>query len=106
MSTETTKGTEPKAFKGQFGLIAPEAETHTCEGQCGQELPRKKFPTTTGPDRRTGECRNCRNERQGREEKALARAAEAAKAEAEATAKRESAKAKRAATRAAKAKAS
>ena len=84
-------------FKGQFSLIPAGAATHVCEGECGEELDRRSFPTTTGPERRTGECRSCRDTRQGRAEKA----AEKASAAAEAAAK----KAQQKADRAAKAKA-
>ena len=79
-----------RPFRGTFALLPPEATRWQCEGQCGRTLPRAKFPTTargmhplvgrvvSAPERRTAECRECRNERQGREERALERAAAAA----------------------------
>ena len=108
-----------RPFRGTFALLPPEATRWQCEGQCGRTLPRAKFPTTargmhplvgrvvSAPERRTAECRECRNERQGREERALERAAaaaaEAAAAEAKRAARREASK-RAAATRAARSK--
>ena len=88
----------PAGFRGSFPLLPAAAATAVCLGtpgpwgsegwhEPGAELERKAFPTTTrgwhpgegrvvsAPERRTAECRGCRNWRQGRAE----RAAEAAR---------------------------
>jgi hypothetical protein len=98
---------EQKPFRGQFSLVPSTAEFASCEGSgvgCvarygrSTRLPLTAFPTTT-PGRRTSECRECRNLRQGRAEREQARreaerAEQAAKA-AKAEARRAKAKARR-----------
>lgn len=59
----TTKAGERGATgrRRTFGRFV--ADTHTCEGACGQELAAKAFPTTSQPGVRVGECRKCRDAR-------------------------------------------
>lgn len=84
---EQASQAEREAFRGTFALIPATATEWACEGACGEVKALKSFPTTTAhggleaTQRRTSECRACRNSRQGRAEKA------AAKVQAEAEAK-------------------
>lgn len=121
----TTQGAQPtpkaqaKPWRGTYSRI-PSGRTYwVCEGtpgpqptegmpgwaerknwhQEGARLPLVKFPTTT-PEVRTGECRYCRNLRQGRAERAARLAAEQAAQEATRAAKASERAAKRAAKRA------
>lgn len=57
-----------------------EKQTFKCEGACGLVKPVRSFPTTT-PDKRTAECRSCRDIRQGRPQREAAKQAEANTAE-------------------------
>lgn len=83
---EQASQAEREAFRGTFSLIPATATEHECEA-CHEVKGVRSFPTTTShggleaTQRRTGECRACRNSRQGRAEK------QAAKVLAEATAK-------------------
>lgn len=46
----------------------------TCRGLCGETKPAKVFPTTTGPLKRSTECRACRDARRNPETPAAAEA--------------------------------
>lgn len=53
------------ARAAKIGTFTADGVTvHTCVGECGSELPVKKFPTVTGtPGLRVAECRTCRDTR-------------------------------------------
>lgn len=90
---EAASQAQREAFRGTFGLIPATATEYTCEGACGELKGLRSFPTTSAKggleatQRRTSECRACRNSRQGRAEKAAAKVLAEAKAKAAQAAK-------------------
>lgn len=109
---EQASQAEQATFRGTFALIPATATEWVCvgagHGEGTEALPLKSFPTTArhggleATQRRTGECRACRNSRQGRAEKAAAKVEAAAKAKAKAKAAQAAKATARKASRAAK----
>lgn len=72
-ATKKAEASEAKAAAPAKVVEVASTETPiTCRGVCGETKPAKVFPTTTGPLKRSTECRACRDTRRNPAEAAPA----------------------------------